>query len=203
MAPGTTFHPPAHMAAFTEVDERWGPLAKLAGQWASDKGKDLSYSYSQTKDIENLYREEATFDPFGPVDNGRQQLFGVDYRMKSWRLGAEDFFHMEVGYWLYEPETGKIHRCFMVPRSTTIIAEGTADASATSFTLRADLGMPTSGILQNGYLYGGAARCVSYEVEVDVSGEKYSYKEDTVLQMLAYEGNVMHHTDQNALERVG
>ena len=119
MTIGTSFNRPAHMEAFTDADERWGPLQKLAGQWASDKGRDFSYSYSEKKDIENLYREEASFDPFGPVDNGTQQLFGLDYRMKAWRLGADDFFHMEVGYWLYEPATGLIHRCFMVPRSTT------------------------------------------------------------------------------------
>ena len=98
------------MPAFTDVDERWGPLAKLAGHWAGDQGSDFSYSYSEKKDIENLYREEVTFDPFGPVDNGPQSLFGVDYRMKAWRIGADDFFHMEVGYWLWEPSTGTISR---------------------------------------------------------------------------------------------
>ena len=42
MATGTTFGAPAHMAAFTDVDERWGPLEKLAGQWAGDQGRDIT-----------------------------------------------------------------------------------------------------------------------------------------------------------------
>lgn len=202
MAPDTTFAPPAHMAAFTDVDERWGPLATLAGQWASDQGRDFSYSYSEEKDIENLYREETTFDPFGPVDNGTQSLFGVDYRMKSWRIGADDFFHMEVGYWLFEPATEKLLRCFMVPRSTTIVAAGTAAADATSFRLEAKQGSGTSGVLQNEYLFEGAARTISYWLEVDLAGGHYAYKEDTTMEMTAHGGAAMHHTDENTLTRV-
>lgn len=199
---GTTFGRPAHMTAFSDVDERWGPLAKLAGQWAGDKGRDFSYSYGLKKDSENLYREEVTFDPFGPVDNGSQQLFALDYRMKAWRLGAEDFFHMEVGYWQFEPATGKIYRCFMVPRTTTIIAEGTTTADATAFKMSAKQGSGTNGILSNSYLFDGAARCTGFEVEVDLAGGKYAYKEDTILQMATHGGVEMHHTDENTLERV-
>ena len=198
---GTTFHPPAHMPAFSDADERWGPLAKLAGQWEGDKGRDFSYSYSEKKDTENLYREEATFDPFGPVDNGTQQLFGLDYRMKAWRIGADDFFHMEVGYWLFEPATGLVHRCFMVPRSTTIVAEGTTTADATSLTLTAKQGSPTNGILSNPYLQQGAALGASYHLEVDLSDGQFAYKEDLVMNMAAHDGAEMHHTDENVLKR--
>ncbi|MEO2168029.1 MAG: heme-binding beta-barrel domain-containing protein [bacterium] len=202
MATGTSFNRPAHGAAFSDADERWGPLQKLAGQWASDKGRDFSYSYSKEKDIENLYREEITFDPFGPVDNGKQSLFGLDYRMKAWRLGADDFFHMEVGYWLFDADAGLIHRCFMVPRTTTIVAIGEASADSTSFKLTAKQGSPTNGILSNSYLYDGAARSVSYELDVDLAGGKYAYKEDLVMEMAAHGGAEMHHTDENILEKI-
>ena len=201
MAPDTTFGPPAHMAAFTDVDERWGPLAKLAGQWAGDQGRDFSYSYSEKDDTENLYREEITFDPFGPVDNGPQSLFALDYRMKAWRIGADDFFHMEVGYWLWEPATDKMYRCFMVPRSTTIVAAGTAAADATSFHLEAKQGSSTNGVLQNDYLFEAAARTTSYSLDVDLSGGNYAYKEDTVMEMAVHGGAEMHHTDENTLEK--
>ena len=199
---GSTFGPPAHMGAFTDVDERWGPLAKLAGQWASDQGRDFSYSYSEKADTENLYREEITFDPFGPVDNGSQQLFALDYRMKAWRLGADDFFHMEVGYWQWEPATNTILRCFMVPRTTTMIASGTSEADANAFSLHAKLGSETNGVLQNAYLHGGAAKTVAYDLEIDLSGGNFSYKEDTVLEMSAHGGGTMHHTDANTLQKV-
>ena len=202
MATGTTFSAPAHMAAFTDVDEQWGPLEKLAGQWAGDQGRDFSYSYSENKDTENLYREEITFDPFGPVDNGSQQLFALDYRMKAWRIGADDFFHMEVGYWQWEPSTGNLLRCFMVPRSTTIIASGQAEATATSFSLKAEAGSATNGVLQNAYLQGGAARTTAYELSVDLADGNYSYQEDTVMEMATHGGSEMHHTDQNTLQKV-
>jgi hypothetical protein len=202
MAPSNTFGPPAHMPAFTDVDERWGPLAHLAGQWAGDQGRDFSYSYSAKDDTENLYREEITFDPFGPVDNGPQSLFGLDYRMKAWRIGADDFFHMEVGYWLWEPATEKLLRCFMVPRSTTMVAAGKVAANATSFALHAEIGSATNGVLQNDYLHEGAARTIAYDLEVDFAGGNYSYKEDTVMEMAAHGGAVMHHTDQNTLQKI-
>lgn len=202
MASGTTFGPAAHMAAFSDVDAQWGPLAKLAGQWAGDQGRDFSYSYSAEADTENLYREEITFDPFGPVDNGSQQLFALDYRMKAWRLGADDFFHMEVGYWSWEPATGTVMRAFMVPRSTTLIASGTAAADATNFRLTSKLGSPINGVLQNAYLHDGAAKTVAYELEVDLSGGNYAYREDTVMEMATHGGKEMHHTDENTLQRV-
>ena len=100
---------------------------------------------------------------------------GVALRARwAWRLGADDFFHMEVGYWLYEPATGLIHRCFMVPRSTTIVAIGEAAADATSFKLSAKEGSPTNGILSNAYLYDGAARSISFELAVDLADGKFA-----------------------------
>ena len=198
---GTTFRSPEHMASFTDVDERWGPLAKLSGHWEGDQGRDFSYSYSEKRDTENLYREEVTFDPFGPVDNGSQQLFGVDYRMKAWRLGQEEPFHMEVGYWLFEPSTGAIHRCFMVPRSTTIVAEGTTTTESTTFHLTAEQGSLTNGILSNSYLQKGAAAGVSYALDVDLADGRFRYKEDLVMRMASHDGAEMHHTDENVLNR--
>ena len=40
--------------------------------------------------------------PFGPVDNGTQALYGLDYRMAAWRGDEENPFHTEVGYWLWD-----------------------------------------------------------------------------------------------------
>ena len=90
----------------------------------------------------------------------------------------------------------------MVPRTTTIVAAGTASADATSFKLSAEQGSPTNGILSNSYLYDGAARGLSYELDVDLSGGRFAYKEDLVLSMAAHDGAEMHHTDENTLEKV-
>ena len=86
---------------------------------------------------------------FGPVDNGTQHLYGLDYRMAAWRSGEEIPFHTEVGYWLWDGATGEIMRCFMVPRGSTLIAGGVAQPGDTTFDLEATVGDETYGILSN------------------------------------------------------
>ena len=74
-----------------------GPLAALVGTWEGAQGIDVAYANAKGAVIETPYRERATFGPFGPVDNGRQALYGLDYRMSAWRLAEEgDPFHTEV-----------------------------------------------------------------------------------------------------------
>ena len=43
------------------------------------------------------YREKLSLKPFGPVENGRQVLYGLDYKTAAWREGEENPFHTEVG----------------------------------------------------------------------------------------------------------
>ena len=81
----------------------------------------------------------------------------------------------------------------------TILAEGVTSADAEGFTMTATQGSLTNGILSNAYLQKGAAAGVSYDLEVDVSGGRYRYKEDLVMTMAAHGGAEMHHTDQNVL----
>lgn len=90
----------------------------------------------------------------------------------------------------------------MVPRSTTIVAAGSTKADATRFKLTPEQGFPTNGILSNEYLFKEAAKTVSYELNVDLTGGNYSYKEDTVLEMAVHGGAAMHHTDQNTLSKI-
>ena len=75
--------------------------------------------------------------PFGPVDNGSQHLYGLDYRTAMWRGYEENPFHTEVGYWLWDAATGEIMRGFVVPRGITVLAGGIATADTTQFTLTA------------------------------------------------------------------
>jgi hypothetical protein len=180
----------------------WGPLGHLAGSWAGDQGLDVSHSYSKGGTKENPYREEVSFEPFGPVDNGTQSLYGLDYRMKAWRIGEDEPFHMEVGYWLWDAERNLVMRCFMVPRGVSIFAAGEAGADAGSFHLSAEKGEETFGILQNPYLMK-AARTTDYEVSIAIAkdGTSFSYAEDTVLEMQVQPG-VYHHTDRNTLKKV-
>jgi len=177
-----------------------GPLAALVGTWEGAEGLDVSYSHERGKIQETPYRERATFEPFGPVDNGSQTLWGLDYRTSAWREGEDDPFHTEVGYWLWDGAAGQVMRCFMLPRGSTVLAGGDATADATELTMAADVGSSTYGVLSNQYLDANA-KTVRYEVTVRLGDGSWSYEEDTQLELKGQSG-ILHHTDRNTLKRV-
>src|SRR5437016_7923267 len=114
----------------------WGPLGPLAGGWQGEGGLDTAYSHAEHKVLDTPYLEKLTFKPFGPVANGHQLLYGLDYKSAMWRGNQENPFHTEVGYWLWDAAAGEVMRCFMVPRGSVLIAGGNAKASDTSTTTR-------------------------------------------------------------------
>ena len=144
----------------------------------------------------------ATFTSFGPVDNGEQHLYGLDYRMAAWRATEldQDPFHTEVGYWLYDPATHQIMRSFMVPRGTVVLAGGTCEPEATSFEVAAELGSTTYGVLENRHLAEHAST-TAYTCRITIGDGEGSYEEDCVLRMDCVEGP-LHHTDRNTLTKV-
>ena len=178
-----------------------GPLAALVGTWEGDAGLDVSYQNDRGVVAETVYRERATFNPFGPVANGSQELYGLDYRTAAWRIGEDDPFHTEVGYWLWDAADGQVLRCFLVPRGSTIIAGGEADPGAKTFTMTADRGSTTYGILSNRSL-DERARTVHYDCTVTVADGVLRYESDTVVEHATH-GDTIHHTDRNTLRRVG
>ena len=184
-----------------EIGSEFGPLAALAGTWEGDQGLDVAFQHSKGAIGETPYRERATFAPFGPVDNGNQSLFGLDYRMSAWRGDEENPFHTEVGYWLWDASEGQVMRCFMVPRGSTILAGGPATADATTFTMQAEVGSETYGILSNQYL-AQLARTTLYQVVVDLSTEgTFAYRQTTTIDHARLD-EPLQHTDSNTLYRV-
>jgi len=183
--------------------EEWGPLGALAGTWEGNDGVDVAFHNAKGAVGETRFLEKITFNPFGPVDNGKQSLYGLDYRMAAWRHGEESLnpFHTEVGYWLWDAADSQLMRCFMVPRATVLIAGAEVPADARSFTLAADPGQPCYGILENKYL-GANASTTHYEVTITIHDDNtWSYESDTVVR-LAATGGELHHTDKNTLRRV-
>lgn len=178
----------------------WGPLAGLIGTWEGDGGNDASVHVEAPGITETRYRERMTFAPVGPVDNHGQTLFGLDYRTEAWPLGEENSFHLEVGYWLWDAASETVMRCFMPPRGMTILAGGTAAADATRFTLRAEVGSETFGILSNPHL-ARHARSTRYVCEVAIDGDWLTY--DETLTIVLAEGGEYPHRDRNRLRRVG
>ena len=182
------------------MSNEWGPLNGLAGEWEGEGGLDTAFSHSQNAVIGTPYLEKCTMKPFGPVDNGVQCLYGLDYRMAAWRLDEDEPFHTEIGYWLWDAEHLQVMRSFMVPRGCTLLAGGPATPDATSFSLAAHLGSPTYGILSNLYL-DEKAKTTAYECTIEVGDGTWSYDETTTVD-LAATGATMAHTDRNTLKRV-
>ena len=135
----------------------WGPLGPLVGEWEGEGGLDTSYSHARGEVVGTPYLEKVTFKPFGPVDNGSQHLYGLDYKTAMWRNDEENPFHTEVGYWLWDGATGEVLRGFVVPRGITVLAGGQADADATSFTLKAAVGDAQYPIGEGKYLTANAS----------------------------------------------
>jgi len=182
-----------------EIIKNLGPLAALAGTWQGDRGIDISRIKS--KETKTKFREKIVFEPLGPVNNGPQKLYGLRYSMTAWRLGEDDGFHEELGYWLWDAENKQVLRCFMVPRGVVINAGGDAEADSKSFHLEAEVGSETYGILSNKYL-DETYKTKKYVLDVTVHDDgKFSYKEDTQLWIPINEA-IFHHTDENTLEKV-
>lgn len=179
----------------------WGPLARLAGSWEGGDGIDVAYSNELGEIGETPYRERTELKPFGPVVNGKQMLYGLDYRMAAWRADEDNPFHTEVGYWLWDAATRQAMRCFMIPRGTLVLAGGTADPHVTGFTLTAEAGSATYGILSNQFLHT-AARTVRYELHLAIeSDDSFSYDETSSIEH-GLVAEILQHTDRNTLHRV-
>ena len=175
----------------------WGPLAGLVGEWEGDDGLDISWHNVEGEIGETKFREKVSMKAFGPVDNGTQHLYGLDYRMAAWRAGEENPFHTEVGYWLWDGATGEVMRCFVVPRGITTFAGGTASADAKELTLRADKGGDHYNIGENQYLAKHAST-LSYEARITIGDGEWSYHETAVLKMDEFP-DPFPHVDHNTL----
>ena len=181
--------------------EQWGPLAGLIGTWESGyEGMDVSFHNDKGKLGETPYREKTTFKAFGPVDNGAQQLFGLDYRTAAWREGEENPFHTEVGYWMWDAAEQQVMRCFMIPRASTLIAGATVAPDASTFRRESVLGSNTYGILSNNFL-DRVAKCVRYDVTITITDDTFSYEETSVIEHQKTPDIIMH-TDRNTLKLV-
>ena len=180
--------------------EQLGPLAGLAGVWEGSKGLDVSYHNADDEIGDTPYREKVTLAPFGPVDNGHQKLFGLDYRMAAWRGDEEDPFHTEIGYWMWDATRSEIYRCVMVPRATVVLAGGVVAPDAKTFTLASELGPTCYGVLENPHV-GEHASTRSFEITITVGEDTWSY-EETMNVYISRLGKEMQHKDGNTLTRV-
>jgi len=182
-----------------DILPRLGPLARLAGTWEGDAGVDVAPAPSGA--ARTRFRECIRFEPFGPVANGPQTLYGLRYSTVAWPLNETEPFHEETGYWLWDDDRHLVMRCFMVPRGVTVLAGGEAAPDAAELRMSAACGSETFGILSNPFL-DEAFKTVRYDLTVRIMpDDSFSYEEDTQLRLPGQE-TLFHHTDANTLKRV-
>ena len=181
--------------------ELWGPLAGLIGTWESGyDGMDVSFHNDKGKISETSFREETTFRPFGPVVNGDQSLYGLDYRTAAYRAGDDAPFHTEVGYWMWDAANQQVTRNFVMPQAQALIAGNTVAPNATTFTLASVIGSNTYGILSNKHL-NDIAHTTRFDVTISITDDTFSYDETTVVEHKHYPTIIMH-TDRNTLKLI-
>lgn len=177
-----------------------GPLAAFAGTWEGSRGIDLAPDDDRVSVERNEFRERVVLEPIGLVENHEQQLYGLRYAKTAWRLGVDDSFHEEVGYWLWDAKASQVMLSFIVPRGVTVLAGGDVAADATRFSLAADVGSEVFGICSGPFL-DREFKTVRYEIELSTQGETFSYKQNTQLQIVG-QSKLFDHTDDNTLTRV-
>ena len=190
-------------AASVQGPQKLGPLTPLVGEWEGDGGVDLSYHNKDDETSETGYFERAWFKPIPVVENGQQNIQGLNYAMTAWRHGEEamDPFHDETGYLLWDKANGQVIRCFAVPRGLAILAGGDAGPRDALLRFVAEPGSDGYGLCQNKYLLE-RARAVAFESTFTFNPDgTLSYTSDLVLR-LAATGAEMHHIDRNTLHRV-
>ncbi len=181
-----------------------GPLTPLLGIWEGGKGTDLAPSDKPETDRQlatSKYRERMVFEATGRVDNHEQKLFGLRYSTRAWRLGQDDPFHEEVGYWLWDPASKLVLRSFMPPRGMAILAGGHAEPDADAFTLEATAGSETFGICSNPFLIE-EFKTERYTLSVKMLGPDELHYEEHMFIKLKNKEELFDHSDVNTLRRV-
>ncbi len=175
-----------------------GPLAALAGTWEGE-GVDTHPVAEGTED--EPYRERIVFKPIDPQANGPQLLYGLRYHQHVNKLDEPLTFHDQVGYWLWEPETGALLQTLAIPRGQVALASGRAAAGDRSFTVKATLGSPTAGIVSAPFL-DEHFTTTQYTITVTAHDDgTIGYEQDTVLR-ISRRSESFHHLDRSRLRRV-
>lgn len=176
-----------------------GPLRALAGVWEGERGVDVNPQADGPR--RQAYVERIDLQPTDPQTNGPQLLYGLRYHAHVTKPGQVETYHDQVGYWLWEPATGRIIHTLTLPRGQVVMASGQAHADATTFELLATHGDENFGIRCSPFL-DHAFKTVEFRIKVTVNADDtWGYEEDTVL-MIRGRTEPFHHTDSNRLHRV-
>lgn len=178
----------------------YGPLRFLIGTWESEGFNGENRAPDPSRKVENTkFRQQMVFEPIGDVNNHEQVLYALRYSTLAWEEGHdEEPFHEEVGYFIWDKDRRQVMKSFIVPRGVAVQAGGEADINATDFSMRAELGSTTYGIVSNKFL-DEEFQTVSYDLKIEFLDEdKFSYDENTRLKIKGQEP-IFDHTEKNTL----
>jgi hypothetical protein len=177
-----------------------GPLRRLAGVWQSTKGVDLAPKAPGPERREFIERIEM--QPIDPQANGPQLFYGLRYHVHI-NTNEEDItFHDQVGYWLWEKETGLVLQSLTIPRGQTALASGHAKPDDIQLTVSATRGQTNYGICSTDFLEY-AFRTDSYRLEITFNADgSWSYVSDTMLKVRGKD-ELFRHRDVNTLVKIG
>ena len=178
----------------------YGPLSGLAGTWQGSVGDDTAPGDDRGTE-KNAFREQIIFTPLGPAANHEQTLYVLSYTRTAWRLREDAPFHLQLGYWIWDPTAKQVMHSFMIPRGLTVLAGGNAEADSTIVQVSATVGSSTFGICSNPFL-DREFKTVRYEATLRFNSPQFlSYEEDTQIQIKG-QAAIFHHIDKNSLEKV-
>jgi hypothetical protein len=176
-----------------------GPLRRMAGIWTGQRGLDVKPKAEGPK--QQAFVERMELQPIDPVTNGPQLLYGLRYHTHITKPDQIKTYHEQVGYWLWEKDTGTVMHTLTIPRGMVAMAAGQASPDANQFELLATEGLSTWGICSNPFL-DHAFKTVEFKISVAFHPDgTWSYEEDTVLQ-IAGQSERFHHVDRNVLTKV-
>ena len=190
---------------FTEPDidpdtlANLGPLTRLAGVWEGTKGVDLNPKAAGPE--RRAYFERIDMQPIDPQSNGPQLLYGLRYHVHINTAEEDITFHDQVGYWLWEKETGLVMQSLTIPRGQVVLASGHAKPDDDKLVVTAIRGSMNYGICSTDFLEY-AFRTDSYRLEITFNADgSWSYVSDT---MLSVHGRTepFRHRDVNTLKKV-
>ena len=177
-----------------------GPLAAMAGIWKSTAGEDVHPSADGPE--REPFIERYELQPIDPQTNGPQLFYGLRYHTHIVKPDSVETFHVQVGYWLWEPATSTILCTIAIPRAQVAMAVGHAAPNAKTFRLEAVRGSDTNGIVSNPFLEH-AFKTMRFTIDVTIHPDgTWSYEQDTVM-IIPGLADPFHHTDRNRLTKIG
>jgi hypothetical protein len=176
-----------------------GPLTRLAGTWEGRKGVDLAPKAEGPERRE--YIERIVMVPIDPQANGPQLLRGLRYHVHINTEEEDITFHDQVGYWLWDADTGLVMQTLAIPRGQSLLAGGAAKPDGSGLKVSAKRGSTEFGITSTAFLEH-AFRTDSYDLDVTFNADgSWTYISDTMLTVRGQPGP-FRHRDVNTLIKV-